>query len=107
MCIVSPGASGKNTLDVTSPAQSILAGARLLKALESRYGGDRILAAAAYNAGVGAVTQYSGVPPFAETRMYVRKVIALMGGQQAHTFDPQATAPSGVMPLIRGKVAAR
>lgn len=63
--------------DPASAAQSILAGARHLKALESRYGGDRILAAAAYNAGIGTVTQYGGVPPFAETREYVAKVRAL------------------------------
>ena len=79
--------------DPTSPAQSILAGARLLKALESRYGGDRILAAAAYNAGIGAVTQYSGVPPFAETREYVAKVSALYAryrkamGQKPRTLE--------------------
>ena len=63
--------------DANSAAQSILAGARHLKALETRYGGDRILVAAAYNAGIGSVTQYSGVPPYAETREYVAKVSAL------------------------------
>lgn len=65
---------------VTEPtlaSQSILAGARHLKVLETRYGGDRILVAAAYNAGIGAVTQYAGVPPYAETRAYVAKVRVL------------------------------
>jgi hypothetical protein len=63
--------------DPFSPKQSILAGARHLKALEELYGGDNILAAAAYNAGVGAVTQYGGVPPYAETQEYVGKVTVL------------------------------
>jgi hypothetical protein len=63
--------------DPNSAAQSILAGARHLKALETRYGGDRILVAAAYNAGIGSVTRYSGVPPYPETREYVAKVSAL------------------------------
>ena len=60
--------------DPFSPKQSILAGAKLLKTLEEQYGGDRIMVAAAYNAGVGAVTQYGGIPPYAETREYVAKV---------------------------------
>lgn len=63
--------------DAFSPKQSILAGAKYLRALETRYEGDRILASAAYNAGPGAVTQYGGVPPYAETREYVAKVNAL------------------------------
>src|SRR5262249_40806757 len=60
--------------DPFSPKQSILAGAQLLKSLDDLYGGDLTLVAAAYNAGVGAVTQYGGVPPYAETREYVAKV---------------------------------
>jgi hypothetical protein len=63
--------------DPFSPKQSILAGARYLKALEARYDGDALLAAAAYNAGAGAVAQYGGVPPYAETQNYVAKVGAL------------------------------
>jgi hypothetical protein len=63
--------------DPFSAKQSILAGAKYLKALETRYEGDRILASAAYNAGPEAITQYSGVPPYAETREYVAKVDAL------------------------------
>ena len=63
--------------DPFSAKQSILAGAKYLKMLETRYAGDRILASAAYNAGPGAVTQYGGVPPYAETREYVAKVSVL------------------------------
>jgi hypothetical protein len=60
--------------DPFSAKQSIMAGARLLKALETQYGGDRVLVAAAYNAGSGAVLQYGGVPPYVETQEYVVKV---------------------------------
>jgi hypothetical protein len=63
--------------DAFSPKQSIVAGAKYLKALEAEYGGDRLLAAAAYNAGPGAVAQYGGVPPYVETQEYVAKVGAL------------------------------
>lgn len=63
--------------DPFSAAESIMAGARHLKALEARYEGDLVLVAAAYNAGIGAVTQYGGVPPYVETQEYVTKVEAL------------------------------
>ena len=69
--------------DPFSPAQSIMAGARLLKSLEARYEGDRLLVAAAYNAGVGAVTEYGGVPPYVETQEYVAKVEALYARYRA------------------------
>ena len=64
-------------VDPFSPQQSILAGAKYLKMLEMRYEGDRVLAAAAYNAGPEAVAQYGGVPPYAETREYVAKIDTL------------------------------
>ena len=60
-----------------SSAQSIDCGARHLKALIRRYRGDMALVAAAYNAGVGAVDRFGGVPPYAETRAYVEKVRSL------------------------------
>lgn len=63
--------------DPFSSTQSIDAGARHLKLLMRRYKGDLTLVAAAYNAGVGTVTRYGGVPPYAETREYVAKVTAL------------------------------
>jgi hypothetical protein len=78
-------------VDPFSPTQSILAGAKYLKALEASYAGDRILTAAAYNAGPGAVAQYSGVPPYAETREYVAKVGALyMSYRKAMGLAPRS-----------------
>lgn len=60
-----------------SSSESIDAGARHLKGLIRRYKGDLALVAAAYNAGIGAVAQFGGVPPYRETLAYVAKVQAL------------------------------
>lgn len=61
-----------NPLD---PAESIEGGARYLGGLMSEFGGNTEDALAAYNAGPGAVQQYGGVPPYAETQSYVSKVL--------------------------------
>lgn len=61
--------------DPFNPRQNILGGARFLRVLANRFNGDLVLTIAAYNAGQGAVERYSGVPPYAETRRYVRKVL--------------------------------
>ncbi len=60
-----------------SARESINAGAKMLSELQRRYKGDRQLATAAYNAGIGTVTRYGGVPPYAETMSYIQKVDAL------------------------------
>lgn len=66
--------------DPYASAESIRAGARRLQALKRRYRSDLALVAAAYNAGIGAVARYRGVPPYAETQAYVAKVLALQDG---------------------------
>ena len=63
--------------DPLSAPQSIDAGARYLRDLRTRYRGDLTLAAAAYNAGIGTVARYGGVPPYRETRDYIDKVRTL------------------------------
>ena len=63
--------------DPFASKQSIDGGAKFLRMLLRRYKGDFTLAAAAYNAGIGAVAKFRGVPPYAETLAYVEKVRAL------------------------------
>lgn len=60
--------------DVFNPAQNIDGGTKYLKELLERYKQDLVLALAAYNAGPERVEQFGGVPPYAETTSYVRRV---------------------------------
>ena len=81
---------------VTNPfasGQSIDAAARYLRDLLRRYRGDLTLAAAAYNAGIGAVERHGGVPPYAETQAYVGKVRALHERYRAAMKLPPLPAP--------------
>lgn len=57
------------------PEQNVRGGLAYLRWLLARFDGDVALASAAYNAGEGAVDKYSGVPPFAETREYVQRIL--------------------------------
>jgi soluble lytic murein transglycosylase-like protein len=57
------------------PKQNILGGARYLRVLANKFNGDLVLTIAAYNAGEGAVVKHGGVPPYRETRRYVRNVL--------------------------------
>jgi hypothetical protein len=62
------------------PQQNVDAGVRHLKQLMESYGGDVKLTLAAYNAGQGAVARSAGVPHFAETRNYVKRITQLYYG---------------------------
>ena len=75
-----PGtAASLGVTNVHDPAQSIDGGAHYLKMQLDRFGGDYSKALAAYNAGPGAVQRYGGVPPYAETQNYVRRVLSYAG----------------------------
>ncbi|WP_342120743.1 lytic transglycosylase domain-containing protein [Pseudoduganella sp. OTU4001] len=77
--------------DVFNAEQNLRGGLAYLRWLLARFEGDVTLATAAYNAGEQAVAQYGGVPPFAETRAYVRR-IAQLYGKPSHPFQAGARA---------------
>jgi hypothetical protein len=57
------------------------------------------LVAAAYNAGEGTVNRYRGIPPYAETRSYVKRILEVFPRQE-HPFDAAITEPSPELPKI-------
>jgi len=65
-----------NVNDIYDPTDNIEGGVRHLKLLLNRFQGDLQLTLAAYNAGISAVERHGGIPPFAETREYVRRVLS-------------------------------
>jgi soluble lytic murein transglycosylase-like protein len=79
-----------NVSDAYDPGENVEGGVRHLRMLLDRYQGDIELSLAAYNAGSGAVERHGGIPPFVETRDYVRRVLRF--------YDSYRT--SGV-PIIR------
>jgi soluble lytic murein transglycosylase-like protein len=87
--------------NAADPAQNIRGGMAYLRWLLAYFEGDLTLALAAYNAGERAVERYRGVPPYAETRLYVRKIVAAINGQRAHPFDGGVTPPSPVLSFLR------
>ena len=71
-----PGtAQGLKVADSFNPEDNIRGGVRYLRFLLDTFKGNVSLALAAYNAGLGNVSKYGGIPPYQETRNYVSKVL--------------------------------
>jgi hypothetical protein len=83
-----PGTAHTYGLDDPFDADAAIdAQAHLMSDLLRQFGGKPALALAAYNAGAGAVQRYGGVPPFAETRGYVARIMGILGGAGAIPVD--------------------
>lgn len=85
-----------NVKNAYNASQNIKGGVAYLRWLLSYYRGDVPLSVAAYNAGEGAVDRHKGIPPYKETRAYVKKVIGLYQSTQ-HSFDANITKASPVV----------
>lgn len=84
-------AASMGVSDAFDPGQNIRGGARYLARLLKTFKGNVRLATAAYNAGAGAVQKYGGVPPYAETQVYVDRVGVLASRYRA-ALDADAGA---------------
>lgn len=81
--------------DLTDPASNLDAGARYLARLLNQFDGDLELSLAAYNAGPNAVRRYDGVPPYRETRQYVRKVLSVYVDHHRQAWRDTSLDPIG------------
>lgn len=93
--------------DLFDPAQNVRAGALYLRDLQKMFRNNMRLVLAAYNAGENAVLRYKGIPPFDETRDYVRKVMQMhrsyLAEQKAATQvakAPAATPAPAEVPMV-------
>jgi hypothetical protein len=93
-----------NVRNPFNASENLRGGLAYLRWLLAYYQGNVELAVAAYNAGERAVDKYGGVPPFAETREYVRRILAAFPAAR-HVFDSRIVGPSPM--LSRGTPAGR
>jgi hypothetical protein len=85
-----PGTAAAMNADPKDPAQNVAAGAMYLRELLLRYQNSDhqvFQALAAYNAGPGAVDKYKGVPPYAETRAYIQRVVSQYNKESGQDGD--------------------
>jgi len=102
MQLISSTAARFGVRDRTDPVQNLHGGMAYMRWLLSFFQGDLRLSLAGYNAGERAVEKYLGVPPYRETRNYIKKVIRAYGRDSHPPIEP-VVGPSRVMPTPQKK----
>ncbi len=100
MQLIPDTAARFNVRNAFDPVQNLRGGMAYLRWLLAYFEGDLTLALAAYNAGEGAVERYRGIPPYRETRAYVRRILETVG-TVFHPYDASVTSPSAVTRVRR------
>jgi soluble lytic murein transglycosylase-like protein len=90
-----PATAAELRVDPWDPADNVRGGTRYLRQLLDQFDDDLVLALAGYNAGPRAVSRYGGVPPYEETRNYVRRVLGLYRGSDFADIPSARLAASG------------
>lgn len=90
-----PGTAAELGVNPENAAQNALGGAEYLKSLLNHFGQNLSLALAAYNAGPGAVEQYGGIPPYAQTENYVKSVLQAYQAQSGPPATPASSSWTG------------
>ncbi len=93
--------------DLYNPEQNVDAGVKYIKYLDKRFNGDLKKIIAAYNGGEGNVMRYRGIPPFRETRQYVKKVMKNYDKRTRQIEKYEQDQLGGSVPDADGTVALR
>ena len=85
--------------DAFDPDQNLRGGTAYLRRMLDRFAGRLEWAVAAYNAGPGAVERYNGIPPYSETRNYVKRVLSLYQGYETAISLPMVAGAFATGPI--------
>lgn len=100
MQLIPDTATRFNVRDSYNVRDNVRGGLAYLRYLLAYYQGNVRLAAAAYNAGEKAVDRHGGIPPFAETQNYVRRIQRLFQ-RELHPYDARYADPSPILPVVK------